>query len=250
MPVTVDQPAPYAPASAILELIDRHRNKGLPPVVDADVLARAGVSDSLIPRTLQALKTLDLLADDGRPSEVFEGIRLAPTAEYQQRLSEWLNAAYADALSYVDPATDDEVAMRDAFRKYIPTGQQGRMVTLFMGLFTAAGVMPQRAKASPTKLTAQANGAVKPKPGLTNSQRAAVRALGGQHQPQHGMRPPAVTGSLPPAIAGLLATLPPDGGYWTKERRDGFMTTLGAVIDYTFKIGEPPTAEPKTATGQ
>ena len=250
MPVTVDQPAPYAPASAILELIDRHRNKGLPPVVDADVLARAGVSDSLIPRTLQALKTLDLLADDGRPSEVFEGIRLAPTAEYQQRLSEWLNAAYADALSYVDPATDDEVAMRDAFRKYIPTGQQGRMVTLFMGLFTAAGVMPQRAKASPPKRTAQANGAVKPKPGLTNSQRAAVRALGGQHQPQHGMRPPTVTGSLPPAIAGLLATLPPDGGYWTKERRDGFMTTLGAVIDYTFKIGEPPMAEPKTATGQ
>lgn len=250
MPVTVDQPAPYAPTSAILELIERHRNKGLPPVVDADVLARAGISDSLIPRTLQALKTLDLLTEDGRPSEVFEGIRLTPTAEYQQRMAEWLNAAYADALSYVDPATDDEVAIRDAFRKYIPTGQQGRMVSLFMGLFTAAGVMPQRAKASPPKRSVQANGSAKPKPGLTNTHRAPARPPAGQRPPQYESRPPAFAGSLPPAIAGLLATLPPDGGYWTKERRDGFMATLGAVIDYTFKIGEPPKADMETATNQ
>lgn len=252
MPVTVDQPTPYAPASAILDLIDRHRNKGLPAVVDADVLLRAGVPDSLVPRTLQALKTLDLLDGDGRPSEVFEGIRLAPTGEYQRRLAEWLNAAYADALSFVDPATDDEVAIRDAFRKYVPTGQQPRMVSLFMGLFTAAGVMPQRAKAAPPKRSAQVNGSVKPRPGLTNSQRAAIRALGGQREPQQEMRAPASTGALPPAIAGLLATLPPDGGYWTKERRDGFMATLGAVIDYTFMIGEPPKTEADmtTATDQ
>lgn len=244
MPVTVDQPAPYAPASAILELIERHRNKGLPPVVDADVLARAGISDSLIPRTLQALKTLDLLTEDGRPSEVFEGIRLAPTAEYQQRLSEWLNAAYADALSYVDPATDDEVAMRDAFRKYIPTGQQARMVTLFMGLFTAAGVIPPRAKASPPKRASNGNNPAK-------IIKSAIRRQS-EHAPKKDVpqrqQPPVFSGGLPPAIAGLLATLPPDGGYWTKERRDGFMATLGAVIDYTFKIGEPPKTETDTKT--
>ncbi|MCW2367496.1 hypothetical protein M2341_002943 [Sphingobium sp. B7D2B] len=236
MPVTVDQPAPYAPASAILELIERHRNKGLPPVVDADVLARAGISDSLIPRTLQALKTLDLLTDDGRPSEVFEGIRLAPTAEYQQRLSEWLNGAYADALSYVDPTTDDEVAMRDAFRKYIPTGQQGRMVTLFMGLFTAAGVMPPRAKAlPPPKRTAQASGATKSKPGISNSQRTSVRALSGQRQPPQDMRTPAFPGSVPPAIAGLLASLPANGR-WTQAQRDKFMTAFPVMLDFAFEI--------------
>lgn len=235
MPVTVDQPAPYAPASAILELIERHRNKGLPQVVDADVLARAGISDSLIPRTLQALKTLDLLTEDGRPSQVFEGIRLAPTAEYQQRLTEWLNAAYADALSYVDPATDDEVAMRDAFRKYIPTGQQARMVTLFMGLFTAAGVMPQRAKAAPPKRTAQANGSAKPKSGPTNYQKAAVRSLSGQRQPQNETRAPNFGGSLPPAIAGLLASLPANG-QWTQVQRDKFMAAFPVMLDFAFEI--------------
>ena len=243
MPVTPDQPAPYAPASAILELIERHRNRGLPPVVDADVLFRAGISDSLVPRTLQALKALDLLTDDGRPSDVFEGIRLAPTGEYQQRLVEWLNSAYAAALSYIDPATDDEIAIRDAFRKYIPTGQQPRMVTLFMGLFTAAGVMPPRQKQAPQRKSPIGSGASKPVKNRPNAPIPPVtKSVSSQFQ--------GTLGGLPPAIAGLLATLPPEGGVWTQQRRDQFLATLGAVLDYSFKIGDPPPALIETATDQ
>lgn len=236
MPVSIDLPVPYAPASAILDLIDRHRNKGLPPIVDADVLARAGVSDSLIPRTLQAMKILDLLTDEGRPSEVFESIRLAPTAEYQQRLAEWLKSAYADALNFVDPTTDDEVAIRDAFRKYTPTGQQPRMVSLFIGLFTAAGVMQQRQKASASQSPAKhrqiisKSGRILPlKPTKSrNEQNKNIRQV--QALP---------TSEVPPALAGLLATLPLESGAWTQERRDKFLATFSAVLDYTFLIGEP-----------
>lgn len=232
MPVTTDQPAPYAPASAILDLIERHRNRGLPPVVDIDVLLRAGVSDSLAPRTMQALKTLDLLTEDGRPSEVLEGIRLAPSAEYQQRLAEWLNAAYADALAFIDPATDDEVAIRDAFRKYIPTGQQGRMVTLFMGLFTAAGVMPTRAR-QPGKKEGAAAPKPKPKPIGTGGGRVrGGSAGGGQVIIERAPSP----GAFPPAIAGLLASLPKEGEGWTQERRNKFVDTFGAVVDFCFPI--------------
>lgn len=241
MPVSTDQPVPYAPASALLDLIERHRNKGLPPVVDADVLLRAGISDSLVPRTLQAMKSLDLLTDEGRPSEVFEGIRLAPTADYQQRLTEWLNAAYADALSYVDPATDDEISIRDAFRKYTPTGQQPRMVSLFMGLFTAAGVMPPRQKSSaPSSSPRLRQSAAKPlKP---NKGKASPPP---RYSPDTGNRQSHFTpsGNLPPALAGLLATLPNETGIWTKDRRDQFVATFSAVLDYTFKIGELPVPE-------
>lgn len=149
MPVTPDSPAPYAPAAAILEIIKRHRSRGLPSPVNAEVLGRSGISESLIPRTLYTLKVLDLVDEQDNPTEAMETLRLAPEAEFPNRLREWLNNSYADVLKFVDPETADETALRDAFRSYKPIGQQSRMVTLFAGLYGAAGV--GRDKAAPPR---------------------------------------------------------------------------------------------------
>lgn len=227
MPVTADKPSPYAPPTAILDIIDRYRNRGLPSPVNADVLGRAGISDSLIARTLQALQTLDLIDEDGKPSATFEGIRRAPEGEYKKRLEEWLKGAYADVFTFVDPSKDDDTAIRDAFRNYQPIGQQARMVTLFQGLCAAAGlsrdksqdVRPQRAtppKRAPQKLP--------PKPKGNNGQGA------GKQQ--------SFDGNLPAPLTGLLSGLP-SSGRWTQEQRDKFVTTFGAVLDFCFEIGEP-----------
>ena len=78
MPITKDTPGPYAPASAIVGLIERHRRNGWPSPVTEDILQRTGISESLTSRTLQALITLDLIDDQGRPTPTLEGIRLAP----------------------------------------------------------------------------------------------------------------------------------------------------------------------------
>jgi hypothetical protein len=144
MPVTANAPAPYAPASAILDIVNRYRARGLPSPIGAEVLSRAGVTDSLISRTLQALKTLDLIDDDERPTATLEGLRLAPEADFKERLTQWLNASYADILKSVDPATANETSLRDAFRAYNPVGQQNRMTTLFSGLYAAAGIGPEK----------------------------------------------------------------------------------------------------------
>src|SRR5437868_3238699 len=73
MPVTADRPAPYATAGAILDFIDRYRNRGVPSPIDGDVLARAGVAHTLIARTLQALHTLDLIdPKTGTPTQTLE----------------------------------------------------------------------------------------------------------------------------------------------------------------------------------
>jgi hypothetical protein len=223
MPVTSDNPAPYAPASSVLSIIERHRNRGLPTPVDTDVLARAGVTQSLIPRTLQALQTLDLIDENGRPTDMLEGLRLAPESEYKQRLAEWLNAAYADALQFIDPATADETEIRDAFRSYRPTGQQSRMVSLFVALFAAAGIGPERQTPTPRR---SARAAASPRTNRT------PRALAG---PTARSRPNSI-GELPPALAGLLASLPPQGQGWTEEERGRFMATIGPVIDYCYPV--------------
>lgn len=231
MPVTQDRPAPYGPPKVIIDLVQRHRNKGLPSPIDQDVLARAGVPDSLIPRTLQSLRILDLITEDGSASEALERIRLAPEAEYQQRLAEWLNAAYADALAFVDPATDDETAIRDAFRKYVPTGQQSRMVTLFIGLFTAAGVMPVRTNSAPPPKVLS-NGAPIRQPRA----RAPQASIQTRNFGRVGAKRPAPEGAFPPALSGLLASLPADGSGWTKESRDKFMAAFSVILDFCYPI--------------
>lgn len=232
MAVTADRPAPYAPTSAILSLIERHRNKGLPPTLDSDVLARSGISGSLIPRTLQAMQTLDLVGEDGKLSPTLEALRLAPEAEFKARLAEWLNGAYADALRYVDPSVDDEIRIRDAFRSYSPVGQQGRMVTLFSGLFAAAGIAPERQRAAPRKPTRPAtNGAA------TSARKAEPKAP--KRDSSTGDVRPLQTG-LPPALSGLLVSLPATGDSWTKAERDRFVATFGAVLDFCYPVDDRP----------
>ena len=144
MTVTQNSPAPYAGSATIIDLIRRHRNKGLPSPVDSEVLERSGITQSLIARTLQALQILDLIDDKGQQTEIFEALRLAPEAEYKSRFFEWLKTAYSDAFQFIDVANTNETEIRDAFRKYKPVGQQERMVSLFIGLLEEAGVSIER----------------------------------------------------------------------------------------------------------
>jgi len=226
MAVTTDKAAPYAPASAVIGIIERHRHKGLPMPVDAGVLQRSGVPDSLIPRTLQALQALDLIDEQGRATEIFERIRLASENEYKERLKEWLNTAYADVLMFIDPARDGETAARDAFRSYKPIGQQPRMVTLFLGLFAAAGVAPaERLTKSRTSRVAQPQAQTRPK--------TSPRPLGSGRPTKR-----ADQTEIPAPISGLLTGLPEKGGSWSKAQRDKFLETFGAVLDYCFAVVE------------
>lgn len=231
MAVTADKPAPYATGSAILDLIGRHRDRGLPSPVTAEVLARAGIAETLIPRTLQSIQTLDLIdSETGMPTPTFEAIRLAPQAEYQKRLEDWLKGTYADVFSFVDPTKDDETSIRDAFRSYQPVGQQGRMVALFQALCTAAGLIAEK-PASPRPIRS-----VRPAPNFTPQMRATARRIVKEQFPP----PPAspVPMGLPASLAGLLTSLPAEGTGWTAPKRDSFLKTFSAVLDFCFPVLE------------
>jgi hypothetical protein len=155
----------------------------------------------LVPRTLQALQTLDLFRDNGNPTDTLEGLRLAPT--------------------------DDEVRIRDAFRNYQPIGQQPRMVSLFQGLCSAAGLIPERPRVRV--------GADRPR---ARPYTASVRSVNGSKVLARNSPPPSqsVSEGLPPALAGLLESLPKDG--WTVGERDKFVTMFKAVLDYVIPVVE------------
>lgn len=228
MAVTDQLPAPYAPTSAIVEILNKYRNRGMQTPINTEVLARAGVSDSLISRTLQTLVTLDLLSDEGMPTGTFESLRTSPETEYKQCLQDWIKGVYSDVFSFVDPAEDDETSIRDAFRTYKPLGQQGRMVSLFVGLCEYAGL---RAKKAPERKPRTSN---PPKPQSKNTSNASVlrrKAKGSSGQND-------VSLTLPSALDGLLKSLPEDGKGWTPAEHKSFVSTFNAVLNFCYPIIE------------
>jgi hypothetical protein len=139
-----------------------------------------------------------------------------------------LKGAYAEVFAFVDPAKDDDIKIRDAFRSYNPAGQQERMVTLFQGLCAAAGLIPE--KAAPARQRAPASRTATAAPRQTVAQ--MVRRAAVPIKPL----PPRNNGSLPPALAGLLESLPDTNIGWTAADRDKFVTTFKAVLDFCIPV--------------
>jgi uncharacterized protein DUF5343 len=225
MPIRTDGPAPYAPPATVLTLLKSFRDRGLTTPFTPDVLTRAGVSESLVPRTLLSLKGLDLVDEQGNPTPALEGLRKAPEADYKKRLEEIVRAVYAEAFQFTDPAKDDTNKISDAFRSYTPLGQRARMVTLFVGLCEAAGIIPEGKKppisaGRPTPRHTGRNAA--PRQPASVSHNANVRNVDG--------------GFIPKPLLGLLAGMPTQEEGWGKAQRDRFLRTFEAVLDFCIPL--------------
>lgn len=236
MAISANSNAPYTAAASVVNLMKRFRDKGLSFPVTHDVLLRAGVSESLLQRTLQSLVLLELIDEEGQPTEVLKKIRSVPEAEYKATLAAWLKQVYAEVFAFVDPATEDATQIRDAFRSFLPHAQQERMVKLFMALCAEAGLAPEaeKAEAKPRARSAAPRAAATSNPLPRGIARAMVHN-----------RPAAQigAGNLPPELAGLMARLPQNG--WTQETRDKFMKTFESVLDYVIPIvAKDPNQEP------
>jgi hypothetical protein len=243
MAVNSEQSAPYVAPGVFLPLLERNRDRGLPNPLTAESLQRLGVSDSLVPRTLQAFKILDLIGEDGRHTDLLEQFRRAPEADYRPMMAEWLKAAYAHALDVIDPATADDVAIRDAFRHYNPISMQPRMITLFTALFEAAGVRQSMPKAIAPRNPGPVRSA-SPRLVITRAMAERITGRATGERPA----PPALAPSAPglhPALAGLLASLPSSGQGWTQDARDRWYTAFGVVLDFAVPVraAEPPEPE-------
>jgi hypothetical protein len=140
MSIIHDGPAPYAPVAHVLRAIDHYREKA-PPAVTKELLMRLGSPDAYATRTLKALRLLDLINGDGTPTDAFKELQRSTTDEYTARLEQVVRTAYAEVFAVVDPAIDSDSAIEDAFRFYKPLPQREKMVTLFMGICEAAGII-------------------------------------------------------------------------------------------------------------
>lgn len=232
MPIT--STAPYTSGNTVTSVMRRYRDKGLSLPITDDVLLRAGVTESLVKRTMQALQLLDLIDEAGNPTPTFQKMRTVPEADYKDCLKEWLQSAYAEVFQYVDPMTDEPSRVRDAFRTYTPHGQQDRMVSLFLALCAEAGLAPEQKKSEP-KL-----GARKSAPRTTSVAAAAASSVRARQavvpNPAAHQRQQTINNGLPPALAGLIQSIPSADIGWTKAERDRFFATFGTVLDFAIPI--------------
>jgi len=241
MTIQSDGNAPYTSPSAITQVVEGFRSRGLQTPFSLDVLQKAGVSKSLAPRTMQALVLLDLIGDDGMPTEAFEALRKAGADELKDRFAALLRGAYAEVFSYVDPAQDSRERIRDAFRSYVPVAQQERMVTLFLGLCAYAGITdeePPRRRAQPQ---ARRRRGERTTIDATSSGRGGTDLdLGG---PTFGsgffeIKPTPAQAGGHPLIQGLLRELPPVGASWSREKMDAWLAAQRTIFNLLYKIAD------------
>lgn len=148
MTLQPDGQMPYAPAKVITGLMDKHRFQTLRSPVDAALLKRHGVTDSLIPRTLASLRLLGLIDTSGTTTSAFETLRRASEEQYQEEVAGLLHQVYASVFEVLDMNNPTPTALANAFRLAEPAGQRPRMISLFTGLCEYAGLMSPQVRKS------------------------------------------------------------------------------------------------------
>lgn len=235
--------APYAPLSNVLTVIRRLRDRGLPETLSPSELTRIGIPEGNAARTLQALRLIGLVDEEGGRTSTFDRLGRASTTDYPGVLAEIVKAAYDSVLTIIDPETATDLELHDAFRNFEPRAQRDRMVALFVGLCREAALRP----GGPVERTVR-----RPRP--TTLSRTGNRVVGIPRTVPTERKPDPTDGLVPfdlvadespgegvatrPDYRLLLAMIQqlPKDGKWTQARRDRWLNAMGVNVDLIVEI--------------
>jgi hypothetical protein len=220
--------APYAPYKSVHDVIVRYRERGLPDPLTPAALGLVGVADGMTARTLRALRFLGLIDEAGARQAPLERLKQATTSEYPEQLAEIVRAAYLPVFTIVNPAEDSDTAIADAFRRFEPSAQRGKMIALFRSLCEEAQIITQTAPRSrPASRRATPDAASQRSKQVVVQKRPDPPSL-----PDHKDDETATPDYR--LISAVIQQLP-RSGKWTRERRDRWLLTLTSAVDLLFE---------------
>jgi len=131
---------PYAATANVTAVLERARSRNLPEAINNDFFRLCQMPEVVYGRVTEALTFLDLIEEDGRPTDKLSAIARAPDTQYHDLLADCIRDAYRDDFNSIDPSADHQNVIIDQFRRYEPRSQTSRMVMLFLGLCRYAGI--------------------------------------------------------------------------------------------------------------
>jgi hypothetical protein len=218
--------APYTSARAIVDVIKRYRERGLPEPVTESALEQIGIPPSLLGLTFRALLFLALVDEGGFKTESFDQLRRASTEEYPNILAGIVRKAYLPVFTIVDPVQDDETAVADAFRRYDPANQRAKMVRLFMGLCQEAQIITRKTKRLRISSKLE-RPKIKAESPISKTTRETVNSAPSKEDIGTDYR----------LISAVIQHLPRKG-YWSSEERKRWLGAMTSAVDLIIQVQE------------
>ncbi len=248
MNMELERTGPYAPYANVLTIIRHARERDLKEPVTSQLITTIGIPEGNATRTMQALRFLKLLDEEGYLTDNFKALSNAPSDEYPGLLAQILKDAYGVVFMALSPATATDQQYVNAFRFYQPKAQRSRMIILFKGLCREAGLIPGGAPETLTRPRVTTNKSGKSSVSANGARKTQSEPKDAPFQPEaYHVSTQTVSQPVTPTTStqeyvimlGMLNKLPFTKKRWTQAQRGKWLKAVAATVDLLFELEDP-----------
>lgn len=154
--------APYSASENVIKVLERYRETTFGGgALTPQLVQKLSLGAEVSRRVVLSLKQLELIDEEGMPTEALLAFEKAPTDKYRGVLAAHLRGVYAPVFNVLGPDLSKYTSteIEDQFRDFSPKTLRGRMAKCFMGLCVYTGLAeaapvtkagPKPARPSPT----------------------------------------------------------------------------------------------------